>query len=104
MQADGIQLYLDLKSVMERFKVSASSVYTWISCGQFPAPKKFGRSSRWKLSELEAWEAAQPQRVDREGTAGRLQKSETAILPAKKTEKAILSKGIRERLGKIRRS
>ena len=44
-----------LHTVMELSGLSRSTIYRKISEREFPAPYKFGRSSLWKLSELNNW-------------------------------------------------
>lgn len=52
--------YLTLKEVRARYGISHGTVYGRIKAGEFPAPLKFGKSSRWRLSELAAWERSLP--------------------------------------------
>lgn len=52
--------YLTLKEVRARYGISHGTVYGNIKAGKFPAPLKFGKSSRWRLSELAAWERSLP--------------------------------------------
>jgi len=41
-----------------RYGVARSTWWRWLSEGVIPAPVKIGpRATRWKLSDLEAWEA-----------------------------------------------
>lgn len=49
--------YLTLKEVRARYGISHGTVYGNIKAGKFPAPLKFGKSSRWRMSELLNWEA-----------------------------------------------
>ncbi len=49
--------FLTLKEVRTRYNLCTASIYGRIQAGKFPAPLKFGRSSRWRLSELADWEA-----------------------------------------------
>lgn len=52
--------YLSDKSIAERYGVSRATVWRWVREGRFPAPLKIGQGcTRWKLSDLEAWEAKQ---------------------------------------------
>lgn len=49
--------YLRDFEVAERYGISRSSVWRWRKKGKIPEPIKFGEdSTRWSLSELEAWE------------------------------------------------
>ena len=49
--------YLTLKEVRARYGISHGTVYDNIKAGKFPAPLKFGKNSRWRMSELLNWEA-----------------------------------------------
>jgi predicted DNA-binding transcriptional regulator AlpA len=44
---------LRLPQVQELFPVSQATIYNKIKDGTFPAPHKIGRSSFWKLTEVE---------------------------------------------------
>lgn len=44
-----------IQSVARRLGISRSTIYAWISQGRFPCPRKLGRSSRWLVSEVDAW-------------------------------------------------
>ena len=52
--------FLTLKEVRARYGVSHGTIYGRIKAGEFPAPLKFGKSSRWRLSELADWERSLP--------------------------------------------
>jgi excisionase family DNA binding protein len=54
--------YLTVKEVAERLHVCRASIYLWRR-RDFPPPLKFGRSSRWRDTELEEWIAKQPKGV-----------------------------------------
>ena len=51
--------YLTLVKLAERFGVHRTTPWRWLkSDTSFPKPVKFSAgSTRWKLSEIEAWEA-----------------------------------------------
>ncbi len=52
-------LYLSVEQVADRFGVSTDSVWRWKRAGNFPqAVKLSGRTTRWRLSDIEAWEAS----------------------------------------------
>ncbi|BAP13785.1 putative AlpA family transcriptional regulator [Alcanivorax sp. NBRC 101098] len=51
--------FLSDKSVANRFEVHRATVWRWSQSGTFPAPVKINGSTRWKLSDIEAWEAKQ---------------------------------------------
>lgn len=45
-----------IKDVMERTGLARSTIYKYISLGQFPQPIKLGtRAVAWVESEIEAW-------------------------------------------------
>lgn len=51
-------LYLSVDQVSSRFSVSKDSIWRWRRDGEFPAPVKLGgRTTRWRLSDIEAWES-----------------------------------------------
>ncbi|MEX0603838.1 MAG: helix-turn-helix domain-containing protein [Marinobacter sp.] len=51
--------YLSDKHISERYEVSRQTVWRWVREGKFPAPLKLGPNcTRWKLSDVEAWEAS----------------------------------------------
>lgn len=42
----------------ERYSVTRQTIWRWARETDFPAPVKLsGRCTRWKLSQVEAWEA-----------------------------------------------
>lgn len=56
------ETYLTDSQLAERFGVHRSTPWRWVKDLEgFPAPVKISpQCSRWKLSELLAWEAARP--------------------------------------------
>lgn len=56
------ETFLPARQVWERYGVTAMSLYRWLKDERvgFPAPVYIGRFRYWRLSELEAWERAQP--------------------------------------------
>jgi predicted DNA-binding transcriptional regulator AlpA len=48
--------YLSDKAVAARYEVSRATVWRWNKESNLPKPVKFNGSTRWKLSDLEAWE------------------------------------------------
>lgn len=54
--------YLPARRVWERYGVTSMTLHRWIADERlaFPPPHYFGRLRFWKISELEAWERAQP--------------------------------------------
>jgi len=51
-------LYLSDKQAAGRYKVQRTTVWRWLSLGNFPAPVRLSAGcTRWRLSDLERWEA-----------------------------------------------
>ncbi len=46
---------LRIKSVLEKTDRSKTFVYREMKAGRFPKPGKYGRSSLWLESEIDAW-------------------------------------------------
>lgn len=44
--------YMGIEEVRKTLSVSKSTVYELIKLGAVPAPKKFGRSSKWPRAEI----------------------------------------------------
>ncbi|WP_089886512.1 helix-turn-helix domain-containing protein [Citreimonas salinaria] len=52
-------MYLTVHQVAERFGVSVDSIWRWKRAGEFPPAIKLSAGvTRWKLSEVQAWEAS----------------------------------------------
>ncbi len=50
--------YLTVNEVAARLNVSVSSVWRWRRDGSFPRAVRVGAgSTRWRLADIEAWEA-----------------------------------------------
>lgn len=56
--------YLNVKDVAKRYALTPAAIWNWISDGpysnpSFPKPYRLAAQTiRWKLSDLEAWEAS----------------------------------------------
>jgi predicted DNA-binding transcriptional regulator AlpA len=50
-------VYITDKQIAERYQIARSTVWYWISIDKLPQPSKINGRTRWKLSELEKWEA-----------------------------------------------
>jgi len=51
--------HLTDKDVAKRFGICRQTVWRWVKEGHFPSPEKLSsRTTRWKLSELVAYEAS----------------------------------------------
>jgi prophage regulatory protein len=49
-------IYLTIGEVMEKTRLSRSSIYRWIESGDFPKPTRFGsRTVRWSQKDLAHW-------------------------------------------------
>lgn len=46
---------IDMKFICERLGMTDKWIYKLIQDGRFPKPIKLGRSSKWKLSEVDQW-------------------------------------------------
>lgn len=53
---------LTLEQVLDKVAVGKTLVYQMVSSGQFPAPIKFGRASRWVEREIDELIEAQMER------------------------------------------
>lgn len=52
--------YLSDKELAARYEVSRVTPWRWTKKGSFPSPVKLGPNcTRWKLSDIEAWELKQ---------------------------------------------
>ena len=49
--------YLTAKDLQERFKISRGTVFNLMNAGKFPQGMRFGKVYRWRLSDIEAFEA-----------------------------------------------
>ncbi len=53
------ETYLSDRQISARLSVHRTTPWLWAKAGTFPQPVKLSeRCTRWKLSEIEAWEAA----------------------------------------------
>ena len=53
-----VEVYLTVEEVAQRFNVSTDTIYRWKRDGDFPKAVKLSRgTTRWRLSEIEAWES-----------------------------------------------
>lgn len=48
--------YLSDKALTGRYEVSRSTIWRWLHEGKLPQPIKINGSTRWLLSDLEAFE------------------------------------------------
>jgi predicted DNA-binding transcriptional regulator AlpA len=47
--------FIEMTSITKLLRMTDKWLYRLIQEGRFPKPTKFGRSSRWLQSEVEAW-------------------------------------------------
>jgi predicted DNA-binding transcriptional regulator AlpA len=52
-------LFLTDKDLAERWSVHRLTPWAWVKAGKLPKPIKMNGSTRWKLADIEAWEAKQ---------------------------------------------
>ena len=55
--------YIDQKVVELLYDCSAATVWRRVNAGDLPAPRKFGRSTRWNVGEIRAHLAGPVTRV-----------------------------------------
>lgn len=61
MEMQGEQ-YLDARQLAKRYRVHIQSIWRWNAEKRLPPAAKFGGgTTRWKLSDLEAWERSRTQ-------------------------------------------
>ena len=51
--------YLSDKDLAARYSIHRATPWRWVQNGKLPAPIKINGSTRWKPSDIEAWEASQ---------------------------------------------
>lgn len=50
--------HITVKNLSARWSVSVPTIWRWSRLNKIPTPYKLGENiTRWKLSEIEAWEA-----------------------------------------------
>jgi len=54
-----MQTFLSDRQVAERYSVNRVTVWRWVKRKGFPQPVRLMNSTRWKLADLQAWEANQ---------------------------------------------
>jgi len=51
-------VWLNLRDVCDRFRVSGTMIWRWRQLGQFPEPHRLGRRAvRWHVDDIVAFEA-----------------------------------------------
>lgn len=51
--------YLSDKDLATRYSVHRATPWRWVQSGNFPSPVKINNSTRWRLSDIQEWEAKQ---------------------------------------------
>ncbi|MDS1310507.1 helix-turn-helix transcriptional regulator [Marinobacter xiaoshiensis] len=58
MKPEQKEKYLSDRELASRYEVSRVTPWRWAKKGAFPSPVKLGPNcTRWKLSDIQAWEA-----------------------------------------------
>lgn len=58
MKSPQDEKYLSARELASRYEVSLVTPWRWAKNGSFPSPVKLGPNcTRWKLSDIESWEA-----------------------------------------------
>lgn len=58
------EIYLSDKRIAERYEVSRATVWRWVQAARLPKPVKLSPGcTRWRASDVEAWEAKQVEAV-----------------------------------------
>ena len=52
-------LFLSDKDIAARYSIHRVTPWRWVRDGKLPAPMKINGATRWKLSDIEAWEVEQ---------------------------------------------
>ena len=59
MNREQKEKYLSARKLATSYEVSRVTPWRWAKKGAFPSPVKLGPNcTRWKLSDVEAWEAS----------------------------------------------
>ncbi|WP_323847026.1 helix-turn-helix transcriptional regulator [Microbulbifer magnicolonia] len=51
--------YFSDRTLAARYEVSRATIWRWTANEQIPKPVKINGSTRWRLSDIQAWEAKQ---------------------------------------------
>lgn len=51
-------MYATDNQIAARFAVSRQTIWRWTRDGDFPAPVKLVGSTRWRIADVEQWEAS----------------------------------------------
>ena len=51
-------VFVDVDAIAERYQISARHWHRMVAAGKCPKPLRLNRLVRWRLSDLEEWEAA----------------------------------------------
>lgn len=70
--------FLKLAEVVERYRVSTTTIYSEIKQGRFPQPVRIGAAVRWRAKTLDEFDDTLPQGVQQDRTAGRKARAKAA--------------------------
>lgn len=56
---DLLTRYLSDKDLAERYSIHRATPWRWVQAGKLPQPIKINGCTRWRLTDIEAWEASQ---------------------------------------------
>lgn len=59
LSKDLTTLYLSDRDLAARYSVHRATPWRWAQSGNLPAPVKINGCTRWKLSDIQEWEAKQ---------------------------------------------
>ena len=57
-------MFLKVKDVAKRYNIATSTVRTAVKLGMFPRPLQIGKTMRWNLETLQAYEKAAYQGIN----------------------------------------
>ncbi|MAA75910.1 MAG: AlpA family transcriptional regulator [Salinisphaeraceae bacterium] len=61
MNSETTQKFLTVRDVAERYSLGVSTVWQKTGSGEIPSPVQLtARTTRWRLSDLVAWESTRP--------------------------------------------
>jgi predicted DNA-binding transcriptional regulator AlpA len=52
MEKNEVDFFISTQEVLDRLKIARSSLYKYIQYGIVPTPKKFGKSIKWRSSQI----------------------------------------------------
>ena len=64
------QVFLTMSDVQDRYGVSRQTVTNWINKASFPTPIRVGRSKRWNMNDICAWEKSKQINLKKDSLEG----------------------------------